>query len=955
MAPLSPKKMIPALLGLIALGLAGNYFGYTIFLDIEFLFGSIFAMLALQLFGYGPGILAAIVISSMTLWRGDHPYAFIAMTLEVIAVGWLHRRRTVGLVLADTLYWFCLGMPFIYFFYRGLMPGDPGNVLIIVRKQAINGIANALIARLLFMAMNIRSRTVFFPVRELMFNLLVLFTLLPATILVTHESREEAAEIDQSLRESVIQVSRFTADNLESWVGQKSGTIIHLAWRVANALPVLQNSLYYMRTLDQDLLGVGTVDRNGISTAFSPEHDEQGKSTIGRNFSDRPYLAGLRRTLKPLLSGVMTSEIGKPEPVVALLAPIVKDGTYQGFAIGILALRRVQQILSLHNSGSGLRCTLLDKHDRVIATNRADLRVMAPFAREPGEIRPLGDGISQWLPALSAQATLSQRWGQSFYLVDQRIGTLAEWRLIVEQPVAPFLQKFYEKYGEHLELIFFFLLITLACAELFSRTVMSSIESLQVISSGLSEKLESIANINWPASMIREVDQLIVNFRVMAGLLAQKFSETKQLTVTLEQRVDERTRALRESEAKYRIIFENKLYAIYIFDLDTLRLLDVNTTFTAMYGYSREEVMAGMTVNALNTWGEDSDLALQEAMHEGSIFIPLRYHRKKDGSIFPVEIAGGPYIWQGRRVMFAIANDITERKRANEALVERTMQLENLTRGLEVKIEDEIGRRRKNEQLLIQQSKLAAMGEMLGAIAHQWRQPLNTLGLCVQNIKDSYYHEELSRDYLDKTVGQSMEQISLMSRTIDDFRNFFRPDKDKAVFDTMLAVGEVLSLFAAQLSANNIVCTLTCRTHGTIFNTVTDIVACPAKLTLGYMNEFEHVIFNLVNNAKDAICERREKEGPAAEKGAIDFEFLNQDHLVVIRVKDNGRGIPDSAIDRVFEPYFTTKDPAKGTGIGLYLCKLIVEDHMQGKLSVENSEHGAAFVISLPAVDDVAS
>ena len=162
----------------------------------------------------------------------------------------------------------------------------------------------------------------------------------------------------------------------------------------------------------------------------------------------------------------------------------------------------------------------------------------------------------------------------------------------------------------------------------------------------------------------------------------------------------------------------------------------------------------------------------------------------------------------------------------------------------------------KSEQILVQQSKLAAMGEMLGAIAHQWRQPLNTLGMCVQNINDAFAHGDLDRSFLDRAVRNSMDQIQHMSKTIDDFRNFFQPARERSRFDTMVAVRDVLSLFSAQLLANEIAWTLTCHTHGRPFEQVDSIVECPEKTVEGYRNEFEHVTLNLINNAKDAILPR---------------------------------------------------------------------------------------------------
>ena len=133
--------------------------------------------------------------------------------------------------------------------------------------------------------------------------------------------------------------------------------------------------------------------------------------------------------------------------------------------------------------------------------------------------------------------------------------------------------------------------------------------------------------------------------------------------------------ALRESEEKYRVLFNNEIYAILIFDLETLKLLDVNNAYCSMYGYSREELVSGMTIHDITAEHQVSDAATHQAINEGTIFIPLRYHRKKDGMIFPVEIVGGPYTWKGRKVMFAMTHDITdrissetERKQAEDAL-----------------------------------------------------------------------------------------------------------------------------------------------------------------------------------------------------------------------------------------------------------------------------------------------
>lgn len=171
-------------LTLTAAGLAGNYFKYPVFLNIDFLFGSVFAMLALQVFGLGRGILAAALIASVTYAHWNHPYAIIILTLEVAAVWWMIRRLQIGLVLADAIYWLIIGMPLVFLFYYGVMDVPWGNTSMVMIKQAVNGIANALLARLLITGFVLGARQGQVTYRDLIYNLLAFFALYPALILL---------------------------------------------------------------------------------------------------------------------------------------------------------------------------------------------------------------------------------------------------------------------------------------------------------------------------------------------------------------------------------------------------------------------------------------------------------------------------------------------------------------------------------------------------------------------------------------------------------------------------------------------------------------------------------------------------------------------------------------------------------------------------------------------------
>ena len=233
---------------------------------------------------------------------------------------------------------------------------------------------------------------------------------------------------------------------------------------------------------------------------------------------------------------------------------------------------------------------------------------------------------------------------------------------------------------------------------------------------------------------------------------------------------------------------------------------------------------------------------------------------------------------------------------------------------------------RKQEQLLIRQGRLAAMGEMIGNIAHQWRQPLNTLGLIVQELPIYFEHNLLTREYLDASVTRAMQVINYMSKTIDGFRNFFGPDKEMQTF----LAGEVLEKTVSILDA--------------AFEELKlkiDVSADREAVIYGCPNEYSQVILNILVNAKDAILERR------VANPRIAVRLFREEGRSVLTITDNAGGIPADIMDRIFDPYFTTKGPDRGTGIGLFMSKTIIEKNMNGKLTVRNTDDGAQFRIEV--------
>lgn len=260
-------------------------------------------------------------------------------------------------------------------------------------------------------------------------------------------------------------------------------------------------------------------------------------------------------------------------------------------------------------------------------------------------------------------------------------------------------------------------------------------------------------------------------------------------------------------------------------------------------------------------------------------------------------------------------------------LAEKQQQLEELNTFLEQRVVEAVSDSRKKDQLLIQQGRQAAMGEMIGNIAHQWRQPLNTLALVVQELGMTYGRAEFSKESLDANVKKAMGLITHMSQTIDDFRYYFKPSTQKSLFNLKKVVAKTLSLVEPSMKTLGI---------------KLEVVVTEDTEINGYANEYSQVLLNILLNSKDAF-EGRSK----GIKPTIRITISKENDKSVVTVADNAGGISEGVIDKVFDPYFTTKGPDKGTGIGLYMAKSIIEQHMDGRLTVRNRAQGAEFRIEV--------
>lgn len=271
-------------------------------------------------------------------------------------------------------------------------------------------------------------------------------------------------------------------------------------------------------------------------------------------------------------------------------------------------------------------------------------------------------------------------------------------------------------------------------------------------------------------------------------------------------------------------------------------------------------------------------------------------------------------------------------QQTNDALQQSQASLEELNQSLVDKVNENVKELRKKDSVMIQQSRFAAMGEMLSMIAHQWRQPISSISTAAINVSMKQELGELDEETVNKQMQFIQTQCHQMSVTINDFMDFFKPDRAKENFMLTACLETVEKMVAPQLHNRSITLKLSIEDNLSLY---------------GVKNEFDHVLLNLISNAKDALGKKEHEEK------IISVQASKQQEMLKVSVSDNAGGIPEEIIEKIFDPYFTTKHSSQGTGIGLYMTRTIVERHFNGKISVSNAKEGAEFIVELPLSQNI--
>lgn len=538
---------------LLLAGYAGNYFNLPLFFGVDFLFGSIAVLMVVWLYGIGWGVLAAMIAGSHTFLLWGHPYAGMILIGEALFVGWW-RRKYPNLLLLDGFYWIFIGMPLVWLFYSIPLGVPSQTVLLVMLKQGINGIFNALIASLLLSHSPIQTwaarpkvaKTL--SLQQTLFNLLVAFVLFPALTLLVLNSRSAMSNMEKTIQANLETVSTDLVVEVRFWHQQNLNALKQLAEvairsDIKSSIKLQESTELLQRTFSTfDRLFV--VNREGQALSFAGIGSAIASySELEKTITESTGLRESDLTQPSITSQVLLIDDHHASPRLVQIVPIIHNHRFVGSVVSEIDLSHIDQLLKSFITFREMEITLLDRQERVITSTRLDMPTLSQFKqRQGGEIRPLNDKVYQWLPL--GEMPIMMRWKKSFYVQKTSAGEKLPFEIIVAVPTQPHFIYLENLYIKSLFILLLIAALALAMANVISRWLAQPLLQLAEVTTDLPDKLLDQKAIHWPNSWITEMNTLVSNSQFMAGLLEQKFQEINTAKEQLEQRVQERTREL---------------------------------------------------------------------------------------------------------------------------------------------------------------------------------------------------------------------------------------------------------------------------------------------------------------------------------------------------------------------------------------------------------------------------
>ncbi|NEO57567.1 MAG: response regulator [Okeania sp. SIO3B5] len=960
---------------LIILGYLGNYFKLPLFFGVDFLFGSIAVFIIVELYGAVWGTIAGLIVGSHTYFLWHHPYAIAVFTLEAMFVGIMLKRRYLqNIVLLDGIYWLLIGMPLAVLFYGLVLKVGTTQTVLIMMKQSINGFLNALIANLIVSYLPMRQllkiskyyKKISF--QQTIFNLLVAFILLPALILTIFNGQHILTIVEKDIQKELNAATIPLVNNLQFWYEKHLYAVEELAKIAAqvpdNEISTLQQSTSVMKKAFSSFLKVYVTDPKGNIIAAEPALNEFGESLLNLNISYKYTWSKLAKELQTQVTDIHRDKASNV-PHIGIIAPIVKDNSFQGIAYASIGIAELGQLQQLNTQIKEIKTTLVDREKYIITEGSSEVTTEKKFdLLDTGNVEYYGD-IFKWQPTTLGMPKI-KRWKESFYGKKIQISADIPWTLYVTLPTAPYIDFLETSYIKNLVTMQIIAVVGLIISVLVSKRLVTPLLKLTQVTTDLPQKLlyQEIP-IGLPRkSRIEEINTLTTNFQLMLLALHEKFIEIKHTNESLENRVKERTQELNKKnqdlsaeilqrrriesilsdrEERYALAISGTNDGLWDWDIQTNQVY-YSPTWMRIIGYEDDPLPHTLSTWSDNIHPDDLEATVRdvEAHLAGETERFQHNHRIKHRD--------GHYVWifiKGQRICdesgqpyraVGTITDITEKKQA-----------EDRTRA--AKEEAEVANRAKSE--------------FLATMSHEIRTPMNAVigmtGLLLDTELKPY-----QQDFVE-VIRNSGDALLILINDILDFSKIEsgKLDLEEQPFNIRSCIEECLDLLAPKAAEKNLELAYLIQPQ-------------TPELIVGDVTRLRQVLVNLLSNgvkfteigevvvSVTASLQNQDLDSGQKRNSPISHQTQHLEsnvscsavYEIQFAVKDTGIGIPQDRMDRLFKPFSqvdaSTTRIHGGTGLGLVISKRLSEI-MGGKMWVE-SEAGVGstffFTVVATAVTD---
>lgn len=933
-----------ALLLLLALCYVGNLTRWTLFFDIDFIFGSIAVWVVVSLYGVGWGAVAGLISGLCTYVIWHHPYTVITFTSEALFVGWFFHRYRQNLVLLDSIFWLAIGMPMIWLFYGVFLQVEPVQTHIILLKQPINGIFNALIATLLLTHLPIhrwlgRSRTlVSLAFQQTLFNLLVAFVFIPTLLLIVLASRGVVDNIRTTAEAELRQSTTYVATEIRAWYQQHLRIINELA-DIAGDRPDqiehLQQHLQLSQRMLPDIANLEAITVDGQLITNS-----QGGGERVNDADNLPFLQAAAQTLHPVVSNAHSEQDDGTSETIFLNVPIAEGRKLQGFIVAKTKLDEIKDLFTTTASEQNVQATLLGRNNTVILSTHPDRRIGQSLnLRETGEVEPLGEQTYQWFPTQGSSLTMV-RWLHSFFVQETSIAPNLPWTLVIEASAKEDTLYIQRVFSRNLAIILAITLLALGFSVWVSRRMVQPLAQLAGTTTNLPNKLLTNEPIDWVNSPVTEVAVLVRNFRTMAASLTQKFQELQQ-ALTYEALLKRITDKVRDS------LDEEQILHTAVKELTTG--LNVECCNAAIYDLEQQTSLirseytktlppiAGMVL-PMSSLPEVYQQLLTYQHFQFCMAIPNPARPTcKQTAILSCPIfddqggLGDLWVFKNREEFFSEQEVRLVQQVANQCAIAIRQARLYQTAQTQVKSLEELN---------------YLKDDFLSTVSHELRTPISNIKMAIQMLKVTTDTERRDR-YL-KILQVECDREAELINDLLDLQRLTAGTQSLHLEPIQLRewITQIADSFQERIHSREQVLQIN------ITSKLPAIMSDP--------NCLDRILNELLNNAckytppgeRIMVSAKTITVGRStSEQTSADSSSISGSLWFVLDVCNSGVEIPPNELTHIFDKFYRVPGIDRwkqgGTGLGLALVQKMVE-HLGGRISVESGDKFTRFRVEMP-------